>query len=53
MYGGGETSHYYGLRSEVIYFNQQKRAKKQKAKQAVVIARNGLEKVNLEIGFVP
>lgn len=45
---------YYGLRSEVIYFlNQQKRAKKQKAKQAVVIARNGLEKVNLEIGFVP
>lgn len=45
---------YYGLRSEIIYFlNQQKRAKKQKAKQPVVIARNGLEKVNLEIGFVP
>ena len=45
---------YYALRSEVIYFlNQQKRAKKQKAKQAVAISRNGLEKVNLEIGFVP
>jgi len=45
---------YYGLRSEVIYFlNQQKRAKKQKARQSAVIARNGLEKVNLEIGFVP
>lgn len=45
---------YYSLRSEIIYFlNQQKRAKKQKAKQAVAIARNGLEKVNLEIGFVP
>ncbi len=45
---------YYGLRSEVLYFlNQQKRAKKQKARQSVVIARNGLEKVNLEIGFVP
>jgi nitrate/nitrite transport system ATP-binding protein len=45
---------YYGLRSEVIYFlNQQKRAKKQKVRQSVVIARNGLEKVNLEIGFVP
>jgi nitrate/nitrite transport system ATP-binding protein len=45
---------YYSLRSEVIYFlNQQKRAKQRKAKQPVVIARNGLEKVNLEIGFVP
>lgn len=45
---------YYGLRSEVIYFlTQQKRAKKQKSRQSVIIARNGLEKVNLEIGFVP
>lgn len=45
---------YYGLRSEVIYFlNQQKRAKKQKAKQVAAITRNGLEKINLEIGFVP
>lgn len=45
---------YYGLRNEIIYFlNQQKRAKKQKAGQAVAISRNGLEKVNLKIGFVP
>jgi nitrate/nitrite transport system ATP-binding protein len=45
---------YYALRSEIIYFlNQQKRAKKRKAKQTVAIARNGLEKVNLDIGFIP
>ncbi|PIG93447.1 nitrate ABC transporter ATP-binding protein [Gloeocapsopsis sp. IPPAS B-1203] len=45
---------YYSLRNEIVYFlNQQKRAKQRKAQQAVAIARNGLEKVNLEIGFVP
>ncbi len=45
---------YYGLRSEIIYFlNQQKRDKKRKAKRVLAIARNGLEKVNLEIGFIP
>ena len=45
---------YYSLRSEIIYFlNQQKRVKKIRAKKAGVIARHGLEKVNLEIGFVP
>ena len=45
---------YYGLRNEMIYFlNQQKRDKKRKLKQTIAIARNGLEKVNLEIGFVP
>ncbi|MGG6266105.1 nitrate ABC transporter ATP-binding protein [Leptolyngbya sp. AN03gr2] len=45
---------YYALRNEMIYFlNQQKRAKKRQAKEKVAIARNGLEKVNLEIGFVP
>jgi nitrate/nitrite transport system ATP-binding protein len=45
---------YYSLRNEMIYFlNQQKRDKKRKLKQTVAIARNGLEKVNLEIGFVP
>lgn len=44
---------YYGLRSEVVYFlNQQKRAKQRKVAQPA-IARNGLEKINLEIGFVP
>lgn len=45
---------YYSLRNEMIYFlNQQKRAKKRKQKEAVAVARHGLEKVNLEIGFVP
>ncbi|MEP0856303.1 nitrate ABC transporter ATP-binding protein [Trichocoleus sp. DQ-U1] len=45
---------YYGLRNEMIYFlNQQKKAKQRKATQPAVVARNGLEKVNLEIGFIP
>ncbi|EKQ70218.1 nitrate transport ATP-binding subunits C and D [Leptolyngbyaceae cyanobacterium JSC-12] len=45
---------YYALRNEIVYFlNQQKRDKKRKAKKAVAIARHGLEKVNLDIGFVP
>ncbi|WP_250122847.1 nitrate ABC transporter ATP-binding protein [Chroococcidiopsis sp. CCMEE 29] len=44
---------YYSLRNEIVYFlNQQKRAKQRKA-QPTAIARNGLEKVNLEIGFIP
>jgi bicarbonate transport system ATP-binding protein len=45
---------YYSLRSEIIYFlNQQKRVKKIRAKKQAVIARHGLEKVNLELAFVP
>lgn len=45
---------YYSLRSEIIYFlNQQKRIKKLRAKKTTAIARHGLEKVNLEVGFVP
>ncbi|MGQ9866921.1 MAG: nitrate ABC transporter ATP-binding protein [Pseudanabaenaceae cyanobacterium] len=45
---------YYQLRSEIIYFlNQQKRVKKRNARSVAVVARHGLEKVNLEIGFVP
>lgn len=45
---------YYSLRSEIIYFlNQQKLVKKVKAKKISVVPRHGLEKVNLEIGFVP
>jgi nitrate/nitrite transport system ATP-binding protein len=48
---------YYGLRNEIIYFlNQQKLAKKRAAaKQSapVIISRHGLEKVNLDIGFIP
>lgn len=45
---------YYSLRSEIIYFlNQQKRVKKLRAKKVTSIARHGLEKVNLELGYVP
>jgi nitrate/nitrite transport system ATP-binding protein len=45
---------YYALRGEMIYFlNQQKRAKQRKEPTRVAIARHGLEKVNLEIGFIP
>ena len=48
---------YYSLRNEMIYFlNQQKRSlKRKKAAPAprVAIASNGLEKVNLDIGFIP
>ncbi len=49
-----EHPSYYSLRSEMIYFlNQQKRIKKLRARKTTAIARHGLEKVNLEIGFVP
>lgn len=45
---------YYALRNEVIYFlNQQKRAKKQNLPRQADVARHGLEKVNLELGFIP
>lgn len=45
---------YYSYRSEIIYFlNQQKRIKQLRARKKGAIARHGLEKVNLEIGFVP
>ena len=46
---------YYSLRSEIIYFlNQQKRIKKLRARKTTgAISRHGLEKVNLELGFVP
>jgi bicarbonate transport system ATP-binding protein len=45
---------YYSLRSEIIYFlNQQKKVKKLRARKVDVVSRHGLEKVNLEIGFVP
>ncbi|MBD1938249.1 nitrate ABC transporter ATP-binding protein [Microcoleus sp. FACHB-68] len=49
-----EHPSYYSLRSEMIYFlNQQKRIKKLRARKTAAIARHGLEKVNLEIGFLP
>jgi bicarbonate transport system ATP-binding protein len=45
---------YYSYRSEIIYFlNQQKRVKQLRTKKQAVISRHGLEKINLEIGFVP
>lgn len=45
---------YYGYRSEILYFlDQQKRIKQLRARQQRPVARHGLEKVNLEIGFVP
>jgi bicarbonate transport system ATP-binding protein len=45
---------YYSMRSEIIYFlNQQKRIKQLRSRKKGAIARHGLEKVNLEIGFVP
>jgi len=49
-----EHPSYYSLRSEIIYFlNQQKRVKQLQARRKPAIARHGLEKINLEIGFVP
>ncbi len=49
-----EHPSYYSLRSEMIYFlNQQKRIKKLRARKTTAIARHGLEKVNIELGFVP
>ena len=45
---------YYSLRSEMIYFlNRQKRVKQWQAKPHKVLARHGLEKVNLDLGFIP
>jgi bicarbonate transport system ATP-binding protein len=45
---------YYQLRSEIIYFlNQQKQVKKMRARKVQVVTGHGLEKINLELGFVP
>lgn len=47
---------YYSLRNEIVYFlNQQKRSKKIGAvlSNKEVISGNGLEKINLDIGFIP
>jgi nitrate/nitrite transport system ATP-binding protein len=46
---------YYALRNEIVYFlNQQKRSKKRVSTTApAVISGNGLEKVNLDLGFIP
>ncbi len=47
---------YYALRNEIVYFlNQQKRVKRvgQVAHAPAVMTGNGLEKINLNIGFIP
>jgi nitrate/nitrite transport system ATP-binding protein len=45
---------YYALRGDIVYFlNQQKKAKKRQVKAPAIISGNGLEKVNLDIGFIP
>ncbi|MBF2075114.1 MAG: ABC transporter substrate-binding protein [Synechococcales cyanobacterium C42_A2020_086] len=46
---------YYSLRNEIVYFlNQQKRsARRKKVAPKVAVALHGLEKVNLDIGFIP
>ncbi|HEY9630788.1 MAG TPA: nitrate ABC transporter ATP-binding protein [Coleofasciculaceae cyanobacterium] len=45
---------YYAMRNEIVYFlNQQKRASKRVKAAPAVIASNGLEKVNLNLGFIP
>ena len=47
---------YYNLRNEIIYFlNQQKQAKKRQKQLTTpaIISNNNLEKVHLEIGYIP
>lgn len=47
---------YYTMRNEIVYFlNQQKRSKKvgRVATSPMVVAGNGLEKINLNLGFIP
>ena len=49
-----EHPRYYSLRSEMIYFlNQQKRIKQWRSRKTTPVSRHGLEKVNLDMGFVP
>lgn len=49
-----EHPSYYALRAEVVGFlNGQRFARQQRLKPAAAIAANGLEKVNLAIGFIP
>jgi len=47
---------YYNLRNEIIYFlNQQKQAKKRQKQPTApaIISNNNLEKIHLEIGYIP
>ena len=52
--GTVEHPRYYGLRAEIVGFlSDQRRARQQRLKPAEPIAAGGLEKVNLELGFIP
>ena len=52
--GTVEHPRYYGLRAEIVGFlSDQRRARQQRLKPAGAIAADGLEKVNLELGFIP
>jgi nitrate/nitrite transport system ATP-binding protein len=52
--GAVEHPRYYGLRAEIVGFlSEQRRARQQRLKPAEAIASHGLEKVNLELGFIP
>ena len=45
---------YYALRGEIVYFlNQQKKAKKRQTKAPTIVSRQGVEKNQLNIGFLP
>jgi nitrate/nitrite transport system ATP-binding protein len=45
---------YYALRGDIVYFlNQQKKAKKRQAQTPAVPSRQGVEKVALNLGFLP
>jgi nitrate/nitrite transport system ATP-binding protein len=45
---------YYPLRNQMIYFlNQQKKAKLRQKRQVAAVVSKGIEKTNLNIGFVP
>jgi nitrate/nitrite transport system ATP-binding protein len=45
---------YYSLRGDIVYFlNQQKKAKKRQAQTPAVPSRQGVEKVALNLGFLP
>ncbi|MGL6132719.1 MAG: nitrate ABC transporter ATP-binding protein [Prochlorococcaceae cyanobacterium] len=49
-----EHPSYYALRGEMVGFlNSERRARQQRLKPAAAIAANGLEKVNLSVGFIP
>jgi nitrate/nitrite transport system ATP-binding protein len=45
---------YYALRGDIVYFlNQQKKAKKRQAQTPTVASRGGVEKTQVNLGFLP